>query len=269
MQIFMRLSMKSLLLWLSLRTPSSSIFMPEGLPRHFAGREEFAHCISAWLQRSTLNAASFCRAASMALGSSRLHPAQLSGMRVGLAKQISIYTFDALGAVNFASYRYHRQNVDTETSLRELLNLIPPVTSIDGEPLKCSGFSDLFLGLKTDWQLPEHWLGVDWSKGRTEPEPVSIADLGRCVRTVLQSLPGDILDNLDQLAKYYPSKDQLRIQRLKTVVMGLDQFSVSEAETESLAICVALTAMTEVKFDLQTLLDIENAPEKLGSLIQL
>ena len=205
----------------------------------------------------------------MALGSNRLHPAQLSGMRVGLAKQISIYTFDAFGAINLASYRYHRQSVDTEASLRELLNMIPPVTNSKGEPLSCCGFSNLFLGIQTDWTLPELWLGVDWTTGQAESQPVSIADLGRCVRSVLQSLPGDILDNLDQLAKFYPSKDQARIQRLKTVVMGLDQFSAGEAETESHPICVALTAMTEVKFDLQTLLEIENEPEKLGSLIQL
>ena len=50
---------------------------------------------------------------------------------------------------------------------------------------------------------------VDWSE--TEPpKPPTIEDLGRCVRYVLQSLPGDILDNLDQLVKFYPSKDEAR-----------------------------------------------------------
>ena len=243
--------------------------MSDNLPRHLAGREQFGHCIGAWLQRSTLNAASFCRAAAMALGSNRLHPAQLSGMRVGLAKQISIYTFDALGALNLASYRQHDKGVNTEASLRELLNLIPPIKSQDGQPFDTSDFADLFLGLRTDWQLPDSWLGVNWADKQQGQEPVSIADLGRCVRSVLQSLPGDILDNLDQLAKYYPSDDQSRILRLKTVVMGLDQFSAAEAETESLAVCVALTAMTEIKIDLQTLLEIESSPEKLASVLQL
>ena len=51
--------------------------------------------------------------------------------------------------------------------------------------------------------------------------------------------------------------------------MGLDSFAPTEAETESLAICVALTAMTEVKFDLQTLLEIEKSPEKLDRVLQL
>lgn len=205
----------------------------------------------------------------MALGDNRLHSSQLSGLRVGLQKQISVYTFDAFGALNAAAFSYHVKQVDpANSSLRELLNMIPTVTNRNGEPLTTADFCELFLGITDDWRLPERWLEVDWSS--TEPQkPAVIEDLGRCVRYVLQSLPGDILDNLDQLAKFYPSQDESRVLRLKSVVMGLDSFSVDEAETESLAVCVALTAMTEIKFDLRTLLEIEKSPEKLDRVLQL
>ena len=243
--------------------------MANALPRHLKGREVFASCLQTWLQRSTLNAASFCRATEMALGDNRLHSSQLSGLRVGLQKQISVYTFDAFGALNAAAFSYHVKQVDpANSSLRELLNMIPTVTNRNGEPLTTADFCELFLGITDDWRLPERWLEVDWSS--TEPQkPAVIEDLGRCVRYVLQSLPGDILDNLDQLAKFYPSQDESRVLRLKSVVMGLDSFSVDEAETESLAVCVALTAMTEIKFDLRTLLEIEKSPEKLDRVLQL
>lgn len=243
--------------------------MPNALPRHLKGREVFASCLQTWLQRSTLNSASFCRATEMALGDNRLHSAQLSGLRVGLQKQISIYTFDAFGALNTAAFNYHVKKIDPANgSLRELLNLIPPVTKGDGAPFATADFAELFLGITQEWLLPGNWLEVDWS-AVDPPKVFAIEDLGRCVRYVLQSLPGDILDNLDQLAKFYPSQDESRVLRLKTVVMGLDSFSAAEAETESLAVCVALTAMTEVKFDLKTLLEIEKSPEKLDRVLQL
>ena len=243
--------------------------MPNALPRHLEGREVFASLLRTWLQRSTLNAASFCRATEIALGDNRLHSSQLSGLRVGLQKQISIYTFDAFGALNAAAFNYHVKKIDPANSaFRELLNMVPSVTKTDGKPLMTADFANVFLGITTDWILPARWLEVDWSE--TEPpRPASIEDLGRCVRFVLQSLPGDVLDNLDQLVKFYPSQDENRIFRLKSVVMGLDSFAVAEAETESLAVCVALTAMTEVKFDLQTLLEIEKSPEKLDRVLQL
>jgi hypothetical protein len=243
--------------------------VPNALPRHLEGREVFASLLRTWLQRSTLSGASFCRATEIALGDNRLHSSQLSGLRVGLQKQISIYTFDAFGALNAAAFNYHVKKIDpANSSLKELLNMIPPVTKADGNQLATCDFASVFLGITSEWDLPDRWLEVNWSE--TEPpKPPTIEDLGRCVRFVLQSLPGDILDNLDQLVKFYPSKDEARTLRLKSVVMGLDSFAATEAETESLAICVALTAMTEVKFDLQTLLEIEKSPEKLDRVLQL
>ena len=110
--------------------------MPNALPRHIEGREVFSSLLCSWLQRSTLNAASFCRATEIALGDNRLHSSQLSGLRVGLQKQISIYTFDAFGALNTAAFNYHVKQIDPANStFKELLNMIPPVTNADGSRL--------------------------------------------------------------------------------------------------------------------------------------
>lgn len=222
------------------------------LKRHLLGREDFSKFLDRWIKQSTLSSAAFCRIANQLLGSNRLHPTQLSGLRNGLCKQISVYTFDALGALSAAVYAYHRQGKTFANVNTDELQLLPPFGDEEGA-YGAAEIVELYLGLRPCPELPENWLGADFKDAIGQDELLADSNVGRVLRAALSQMEGDLLDNLDDLMVHYPSKDADRIQRLKAVALGLEGLDGREGETEMLAICVALTGMTGEKWDLRRL----------------
>lgn len=219
------------------------------LKRHGAGREAFAKFLDRWLFQATLSNAAFCRIANAVLGSNRIHPTQLSGLRNGLCKQISIYTFDALGAIASAAYEHHKDGKTFEADNGEL-KLLPPFGDSEGA-FGAAEMAEMFLGLRPCPELPDVWMGMSWE---TEgPPQYGEIDAGRVVRQVLSRRDGDLLDELDILISHYPSQDPRRISRVKAVVLGLEHLETEDMETELLAFCVALGGLTGEKWDLSRL----------------
>ena len=219
------------------------------LPRHGAGREGFAKFLDRWLIQSTLSNAAFCRITNAILGSNRIHPTQLSGLRNGLCKQISVYTFDALGAIASAAYEHHKKSKAFSADNGEL-KLIPPFGDTEGA-FGPAEIVEMFLGIRPCPELPNEWMGMNWEE--ESPDILGEIDLGRVVRNVLASQDGDLLDQIDMLVLKYPSKDPKRSSRLKAVILGLEAYTAEELETELLAVCVALGSLTGEKWDLSRL----------------
>ena len=222
------------------------------LNRHDTGRSSLAELVDGWIKLTTLSSTAFARAANDCLGSKKLHNVQLEQLRHGLAKQLGCYAFDAIGALNIASYRYHiKEKPHQDKRLNELLMLIPPLHDADG-PFGMAYFVEMFVGLRECPPLPDSWLGA---KKREElPDPEWLAkQMGKTIRSVLQSRDGDIIEQLDRLLEHYPSKDPDRITRCKQVCLGLSTYEPGEAENEALALCMALTGFTDEPWDLAML----------------
>ena len=219
------------------------------LPRHGAGRESFAKFLDRWLIQSTLSNAAFCRVANSILGSNRIHPTQLSGLRNGLCKQISVYTFDALGAIASAAYEHHKKSKAFSADNGEL-KLIPPFGDTEGA-FGPAEMVEMFLGLRPCPELPDVWMGMSWEA--EGPAHYGEIDTGRVIRQILSRRDGDLLDELNLLISHYPSTDRKRINRVKAVVLGLEVLEPEEVETELLGFCVALAGLTGEKWDLNRL----------------
>ncbi len=220
------------------------------LQRHVEGRESFALFLDRWIRQSTLSDAAFCKAANSLLGSNRLHGTQLSGLRNGLCKQISVYTFDALGALATAAYKHHKEGKDYQRDNGNL-NLIPFFGDEEG-PFGMAEVVEMFVGIRETPQLPDEWLGVSWEKVEGD-QPAGVLDIGLTIRRILQRDDGDLLDNLDSLMAHYPSKDEARQLRFKSVVLGLAKLTREESQTETLAACMALTAWKNEPWDVAKL----------------
>ena len=231
------------------------------LPRHNHGRKRFARVVDLWLRQSSLTKPEFCKAAHLALRDNRLHPTQLSGLSHGTQLQISLYTFEAFGALSEAAYGLHSKNAHTlaDQKLERLLRHVPPVLH-NGNFATTNDFINLFLGnyYVEDFVLPEEWLGCDWrletsllkdSPELTDEAPEELAgSLGEGMRVILSALPGTLSDNLTKLLNLYPDQvSQDRKSKIALVahnVPGANEFTPEEEESESLSLSIALTKLS-------------------------
>ena len=83
---------------------------------------------------------------------------------------------------------------------------------------------------------------------------ISLEYTGKAVRFILKQLNSDLLQAVDELAEYYPSSDPERVKRLKLVCLDLDEYPAKVAETETIALCTALTRLTGQKIMVADLL---------------
>ena len=241
------------------------------LTRHKQGRKRFARILHLWFEQSMLDPDrtkamnAFCRAAEYALGSNRLHATQLSGLINGTQKQISVYTFEALGALSEMAASYHDPLKKKELyeklngnpshyleKIGNLLNSIPPI-SYGGNWADNSDFADLFLGKVTfdGWRLQDQWNGRGWTTqislltDQPEEDAVATGSLAQGLRNLLAAAPGDMSDKVAQLISIYPdSISQQRIQKIKLVafnVPGDDEFTPEEEQLEAMSLCNALS----------------------------
>ena len=225
------------------------------LQRHLDGRAAFAVFLDRWVRQSALTSQAFCRIAGAALGSDRIHPTQLSGLRNGMQKQISIYTFEPLSALNHAAaeFQLDKKQFSNPTIAAEI-HQIPIATRFDDQIAATADFVDLFLGAGQPLSLPNEWLGVTWQSKPLTPIDFPGEDTGKAVRFILKQLNSDLLQAVDELAEYYPSSDPERVKRLKLVCLDLDEYPAKVAETETLALCTALTRLTGQKIMVADLL---------------
>lgn len=225
------------------------------LARHVEGRDAFASFLDRWVRQSSLTSQAFCKLAGAALGSDRIHPTQLSGLRTGMQKQISIYTFEPLTALNQAAAEFH---IDKKTFsskiIRNDIPRVPIATTANNELAVTIDFVNLFLGIGASPILPDSWLGVPWDKKPIAPVEFPGEDTGKAVRFILKQLDSDLLESIEELAEYYPSSSPERIKRLKMVCLDLEEYPAKEAETETLALCTALTRLTGQKIMVADLL---------------
>ena len=134
------------------------------LLRHSQGRKRFSRLVGLWFDQAQLDGDRsksmklFCRAAELVLESNRLHATQLSGLITGTQKQISVYTFEAFGAVSEAAAFYHKPEmhfprreelkrvIGNSSRLEALLIQIPPILHLN-DWADHRSFTDLFLGI--------------------------------------------------------------------------------------------------------------------------
>ena len=243
------------------------------LLRHSQGRKRFARILNLWFEQSMLDTdgsaamKQFCRAAELVLESNRLHATQLSGLITGTQKQISIYTFEAFGAVSEAAAFYHRPEMHFpqreklqrviigNTRLCAILMQIPPILHLN-DWADHRSFIDLFLGINdyAYWELQKHWNKQDWAMQLSlltdAPESTTvIADgsLGQGLRNLLAAVPGDISTKVAELIGLYPDSVSLeRLQKIKMVAFNLpgdDEFTPEEEELEAMSLSTALTLL--------------------------
>ena len=209
--------------------------------------------------------------AGAALGSDRLHPTQLSGLRTGMQKQISIYTFEPLAALNQAASEFH---LDKKTFSNPVLDkdiqLIPLAMTQGGHIAGTGDFVNFFLGAGAALTLPDEWLGVTWENASAQLKTVEFPgeDTGKAVRYILKQLNGDMLELIEELAEYYPSNDPERVKRLKMVCLDLEEYPARQAETETLALCTALTGLTGQKIMIADLLKAAEGTLLVGERLQ-
>ena len=232
------------------------------LSRHPIGRQRFAKVIDLWVRQSGLSNAWFCKAAELSLGSNRLHPTQLSGLRQGVQNQISVYTFEGFGALSKCAYAYHEEKRVASKKrfadgLHELLEVIPPLI-IEEDFTDTEHFINLFLGLTpvVHYELPSHWLGADWSiavndlHAPEEPEEEEIEEntLGEGLRIILSTLPGQLDENITKLigclSENVPTDRQNQIRLVALNFPGANEFSPDSTELESATLSMALTKLT-------------------------
>lgn len=225
------------------------------LSRHVDGRAGFALFLDRWVRQSSLTSQAFCRLAGAALGSDRIHPTQLSGLRNGMQKQISIYTFEPLSALNQAAAEFHLDKKQfADPTISRDIHLVPIATRFDHELATTADFVDLFLGAGAPLILPDEWLGSSWEGKPLAAVEFPGEDTGKAVRFILKQLDNDLLESIEELAEYYPSSDPERVKRLKMVCLDLDEYPAKAAETETLALCTALTRLTGQKIMVADLL---------------
>ena len=221
------------------------------LPRHGKGRENFASFLDRWIVQSTLSNGQVCRLANNMLGSKRLHGQQLSGLRHGLCKQISIYTFDAIGTLATAVWERHNKNQDFAGDDRNELELLPPFGDKHGA-YAMAEIAEMFIGTRPCPELPDVWLGVTWGE-KEEAVSVGSLDLGRTVRAIITKDGGDLIDRVDQLLSHYPTNDEKRQMMMRQVICGMTTLSKEQIDKEAMAVCIALQSFTAENWDLARL----------------
>ncbi len=224
------------------------------LQRHIDGRAAFAFFLDRWVRQSSLTSQAFCRIAGAALGSDRIHPTQLSGLRTGMQKQISIYTFEPLAALNQAAAEFQLDKKQFANPILQKDIHFVPIARKNERVATTADFVDLFLGAGSLLILPDEWMGVSWEGNPVAPIEFPGEDTGKAVRYILKQLDADLLESIEELAEYYPSNDPERVKRLKMVCLDLEEYPAKEAETETLALCTALTRLTGQKIMVADLL---------------
>ena len=173
-----------------------------------------------------------------------------------MQKQISVYTFEPLSALNQAAAEFHLDKKEfSNPLLAKDLRLIPIATCLDDQIATTGNFVDLFLGAGSPLVLPDEWLGVAWQGKPITPVEFPGEDTGKAVRFILKQLNSDLLEAIEELSEYYPSSDPERIKRLKLVCLDLEEYPAKVAETETLALCTALTRLTGQKIMVADLLE--------------
>ena len=185
------------------------------------------------------------------LGSKRLHGQQLSGLRHGLCKQISIYTFDAIGTLATAVWERHNKNQEFAGDDRNELELLPPFGDAEGA-YAMAEIAEMFIGTRPCPELPDVWMGVTWGE-QEEAVTVGSLDIGRSVRSIITKDGGDLIDQVDRLMVHYPSHDEKRQMQLRSVICGMSTLSKEDTDKEAMAVCIALQSFTGENWDLARL----------------
>lgn len=212
------------------------------LPRHVRGRETFGAMLDSWMKASTLTTNQWVRLGEQCLGVSKLNAAQLSGVRTGVTTQLGVAMFDALAAINNATWQHHRKQKTVVTgNLASKVPFVPPL-EIDGEPLDLADFACIYSGLQEPPAMPENWLGARVA----ESAPVDMGKAaGRAIRQAITRKGfADPLDGFAAFISSYPTGDKDRLSRLREVCFGLSEFTPAELDRELVAICVALKDFT-------------------------
>lgn len=212
------------------------------LPRHAMGREAFSVLLDSWIRASTLTPTQWCRLAELCLGVRKLNPAQVSGVRTGVVRQLGVPFFDALASVNAEAWKYH---ADKQTKLQGddvgMIACVPPL-SIDDSPADLADLVLVYVGLEKPPALPERWLEIKVEQ--SSPVDMSRA-AGKAIRqAVARKGFADPLDGFAAFIAHYPTGDKARLGRLREVCFGISEFSPSEVEQELAAICIALRGFT-------------------------
>ena len=217
--------------------------------RYEQGREAFARLLDAWLKASGLPLMTWCRIAEAALGTSKLHPSQLSQLRNGLVASVSLFPFDALAAVNESRYALAEGKLCKVTgALRDALLEVPLLTYGTDEPASFADLASCYLGL----QEPPSIKGWDALPRLTAAETSDA--IGRVIRRVISEQGQDLVDGISQLLTAFPSKDSARLNLLRLVAFGMASYDEEQAKDESIAVCQALTKMTGDDWDLARVL---------------
>ena len=217
------------------------------------GRERFAGFMDRWFKQSTLTRDEFCSAANAAVGSSRLHPPQLLKLCQGTAKQISIYTFEAIGSLASATYDYHHLKKEKyRGKVAEYMRMIPVITDHKGSRLDFEDIAKMYVG-RTEYfpKFPEQWLGAEWSH-RTDYGKI---DLGKQIRLAFKEIDPktEQIEMLRLFMDSYPSQDPALRERIEKVILKEYPLGPRELADELPLVTLVLSELDDTPWTLERL----------------
>ena len=209
-----------------------------------------------WVASTTLKNAQFARVANDALGSVRLHATQLANLRHGLAKSISPYAFDALGALNAAACAKHcgdKAFEHTNPRLERDIAYVRPLLNSDGTAVSTQQLMAQFLGLAACVEPPEM---LAKPAPKFDADSLLVQNIGGIILAELLKTSPDKISAVTQAIIHYPSKDAEKLDRLKQVILGEDYFDEEELEDALPALRLMLQDLTEERWSIERLLDL-------------